>query len=30
VITDADGRLLFCGHTRPGAIFDLTQARQAA
>jgi hypothetical protein len=29
VITDADGRLLFCGHTRPGAIHDLTQVRQA-
>jgi hypothetical protein len=30
VITDADGRLLFCGQTRPGSIHDLTQARQAA
>jgi len=29
VITDADGRLLFCGQTRPGAIHDLTQVRQA-
>ncbi len=29
VITDPDGRLLFCGHTRPGAIHDLTQVRQA-
>jgi hypothetical protein len=29
VITDATGRLLFCGHTRPGAIHDLTQVRQA-
>jgi hypothetical protein len=28
VITDATGRLLFCGHTRPGAIHDLTQVRQ--
>ncbi len=30
VITDADGRLLCCGQTRPGFIHDLTQARQAA
>ncbi len=30
VITDAEGRLLFCGQTRPGAIHDLTQVRQAA
>ncbi|MGR6963939.1 transposase family protein [Geodermatophilus sp. URMC 61] len=29
VITDAEGRLLFCGHTRPGSIHDLTQVRQA-
>jgi hypothetical protein len=29
VITDAEGRLLCCGHTRPGAIHDLTQVRQA-
>jgi DDE superfamily endonuclease/Helix-turn-helix of DDE superfamily endonuclease len=29
VITDAGGRLLFCGQTRPGAIHDLTQVRQA-
>ena len=29
VITDGEGRLLFCGHTRPGAIHDLTQVRQA-
>jgi hypothetical protein len=29
VITDADGRLLFCGQTRPGSIHDLTQVRQA-
>ena len=29
MITDADGRLLFCGQTRPGAIHDLTQVRQA-
>jgi hypothetical protein len=29
VITDAAGRLLFCGQTRPGAIHDLTQVRQA-
>jgi hypothetical protein len=29
VITDADGRLLFCGQSRPGAIHDLTQVRQA-
>ena len=30
IMTDADGRLLFCGQTRPGSIHDLTQARQAA
>jgi hypothetical protein len=29
VITDADGRLLFCGQTAPGSIHDLTQVRQA-
>ena len=29
MITDAAGRLLFCGQTRPGAIHDLTQVRQA-
>ncbi len=29
MITDAAGRLLFCGQTRPGSIHDLTQARQA-
>jgi hypothetical protein len=29
VLTDAEGRLLFCGQTRPGAIHDLTQVRQA-
>ena len=29
VITDAEGRLLFCGQTRPGSIHDLTQVRQA-
>jgi phage tail protein X len=29
VITDADGRLLFCGQPRPGSIHDLTQVRQA-
>ena len=29
VITDAEGRLLFCGHSRPGSIHDLTQVRQA-
>jgi hypothetical protein len=29
VITDADGRLLFCGQSRSGAIHDLTQVRQA-
>jgi hypothetical protein len=29
VITDPDGRLLCCGETRPGAIHDLTQVRQA-
>jgi hypothetical protein len=29
VITDAEGRLLCCGQTRPGAIHDLAQVRQA-
>ena len=29
MITDAEGRLLFCGQTRPGAVHDLTQVRQA-
>ena len=29
MITDPDGRLPFCGQTRPGAIHDLTQVRQA-
>jgi hypothetical protein len=29
VITDAGGRLLFCGQSRPGSIHDLTQVRQA-
>jgi hypothetical protein len=29
VITDAAGRLLCCGQTRPDAIHDLTQVRQA-
>jgi len=29
VITDPAGRLLFCGHSRPGSIHDLTQVRQA-
>ncbi|SFT98601.1 Helix-turn-helix of DDE superfamily endonuclease [Geodermatophilus amargosae] len=29
VITDAEGRLLFCGQTRPGSIHDLTPVRQA-
>ncbi len=29
VITDAAGRLLCCGQTRPGSIHDLTQVRQA-
>jgi hypothetical protein len=29
VITDAAGRLLFWGQTRPGAMHDLTQVRQA-
>ncbi|MGR7025555.1 transposase family protein [Geodermatophilus sp. URMC 62] len=29
VITDPDGRLPFCGQTRPGSIHDLTQVRQA-
>ncbi len=27
VITDADGRLLCCGQTRPGSIHNLTQVR---
>jgi hypothetical protein len=29
VLTDADGRLLFCGQTRPGSIHDLPRVRQA-
>jgi hypothetical protein len=29
VITDAAGRLLFCGQTGPGSMHDLTQVRQA-
>jgi hypothetical protein len=29
VFTDAEGRLLCCGQTRPGSIHDLTQVRQA-
>ncbi|HZH20045.1 MAG TPA: transposase family protein, partial [Geodermatophilus sp.] len=29
LITDAEGRLLCCGQTRPGAIHDLIQVRQA-
>jgi hypothetical protein len=29
VLTDPDGRLLFCGQTCPGSIHDLTQVRQA-
>jgi hypothetical protein len=29
VITDPDGRLLFCGQTRRGAVHDPTQVRQA-
>ena len=29
MITDPSGRLLFCGHTRPGSVHDLTQVRQA-
>ncbi len=29
MITDAAGRLLFCGQTRPGSIHDLTQVRRA-
>ena len=29
MITDAEGRLLFCGQTRPGSTHDLTQVRQA-
>ena len=29
VLTDADGRLLFCEQARPGSIHDLTQVRQA-
>jgi hypothetical protein len=28
VLTDTDGRLLFCGQSRPGSIHDLTQVRQ--
>ena len=30
VITDPDGRLLFCGQTRPGAIHDLTRSARPA
>jgi hypothetical protein len=30
VITDAEGRLLCCGQTRPGSIHDLTQVRQTS
>jgi hypothetical protein len=30
VLTDPDGRLLFCGQIRPGSIHDLTQVRQAS
>jgi hypothetical protein len=29
VITDAEGRWLFCGQIRPSSIHDLTQVRQA-
>ncbi|MFI9723907.1 transposase family protein [Streptomyces sp. NPDC052396] len=29
VLTDAAGRLLFCGETRPGACPDITQARES-
>ena len=29
MIPDPEGRLLFCGQTRPGSIHDLTQVRQA-
>ena len=29
VLTGPAGRLLFCGQTRPGAVHDLTQVRQA-
>jgi hypothetical protein len=29
VITDAQGRLLSCGQTRPGCLHDLTHIRQA-
>ena len=29
MITDPDGRLLFCGQTGPGSVHDMTQVRQA-
>ncbi|MGW2328197.1 transposase family protein [Streptomyces sp. NPDC001700] len=29
VVTDADGRLLFCSPTRPGSCADITHARQS-
>lgn len=29
VLTDREGRMLFCGATRPGSCADITQARQA-
>ncbi|NEA26253.1 transposase family protein [Actinomadura bangladeshensis] len=30
VVTDADGRLLFCGQAEPGSCADITQARRSA
>nr|WP_233221410.1 transposase family protein [Streptomyces carminius] len=29
VVTDADGRMLFCSPTRPGSCADITHARQS-
>ncbi|MEO3853257.1 transposase family protein, partial [Streptomyces sp. B8F3] len=29
VLTDADGRMLFCSPTRPGSCADITHARQS-
>ncbi|MGK5532880.1 transposase family protein [Streptomyces sp. URMC 129] len=29
VVTDAEGRLLFCGEVRPGSCPDITQARDS-
>ncbi|WP_436502026.1 transposase family protein [Actinokineospora sp. HUAS TT18] len=29
VVTDLEGRVLFCGATRPGSVADITQARDS-